>query len=121
MSKDEGGDNVIEIFGERIAEPPVRVDSHARGCRHLNVEIFIETRELKCRLCGEDVNHFDWLYAISTKWRHAWWKLERARSETSRLAREIEKSKKALRSLEGKIARRKAKIRTLEQSICESK
>lgn len=81
-------------------------------CSHRDKGLVLDetTRLLQCENCDYSVNAFDWLWTLLKKEEHFVF----AHKELYEVEKKIEEKKKELRSLNGKISRRKAKLHNSE-------
>ncbi len=79
-------------------------------CRHAQVLIDSHTRTLVCRSCEAKVDPISWLCGRAGEWSNWAVRLKRMRMDASELASKVQDAKRELKSLEGKIARRKKKL-----------
>lgn len=106
-------ENVIDLR-TKLEEMPARRKPNAwthKGCKHDRVEADPETRAVICRSCGASVDLFDWMMTkLVKRWDSIWHQYRSLRDEITRMGAQRDALKKELRSLDGKVKRRKAKL-----------
>lgn len=78
--------------------------------RHRRITVDLEDRTVVCRECEAPVDPIRFMAHAADEWHAAAMKVKRMRSEWMDLSVRIQDGKRELKSLDGKIARRKKKL-----------
>ena len=113
MSEGESGagrGNVVGLRPETPDNPMSLKGSPYSACQHAAVWVNAKERTVTCKKCGDPIPAFDRLLSLARDNSNLEGWVKRARKERARLRREVDAAKKELRSLDGKIKRRRARL-----------
>ena len=109
MATDEEPDNIIELRRD-TAFRTGRTLNWGRRCKHLEIVVDEENRSISCDRCGESINAFDWVSDWARNETIEFSRADQAQRKLDSINKQIKAAIKELRSLDGKIRRRRKKL-----------